>query len=319
VRGLPSPQKSHSRKEENWGRACSKQTRRTYISIGVTAIKATCSTRNSSPGGVPLSYASVVRGSPPQPKKPIMEKAREIIVKLNDGEQRGVRMRGSDEQIIIDIHTMVAKELNDNTGIRGIKKLPSGDVAVQTHSIQQTERLQNNESWTTVLSDNARPVKKSYPVMVHRVGVNRLNVSTPERREETARTLQLQNSRANEMKNIKIVWVGWRTRPREGDKNGVVIVEFASPWMANAALDFGLVIGSEVFNCGVYNKACKPTQCIKCHRFGHIALQCTTKEESCGHCAGTHATDKCDDKGAVKCCICNVEGHKPWFKDCPHK
>jgi len=38
-----------------------------------------------------------------------MEKAREIIVKLNDGEQRGVRMRGSDEQIITDIHTMVAR------------------------------------------------------------------------------------------------------------------------------------------------------------------------------------------------------------------
>jgi len=38
-----------------------------------------------------------------------MEKAREIIVKLNYEEQRGVRMRESDEQIIIDIHTMVAR------------------------------------------------------------------------------------------------------------------------------------------------------------------------------------------------------------------
>lgn len=98
-----------------------------------------------------------------------------------------------------------------------------------------------------------------------------------------------------------------------------MIVEVSTSEMANNILDLSLMMGKQVRPVSIYNKACRIIQCFKCYYHGHITIQCT-KEERCGHCAGSHATNSkaCMTSFKPRCCLCEG-GHKPWQKECPEK
>ena len=55
---------------------------------------------------------------------------------------------------------------------------------------------------------------------------------------------------------------------------------------ANAVLTDGLIICQK----HVYAENCKkePTQCLKCHGWGHLSYDCQQPFSTCGTCAGRH-------------------------------
>jgi hypothetical protein len=64
----------------------------------------------------------------------------------------------------------------------------------------------------------------------------------------------------------------------------------------------------------------RPTQCHRCQRFGHAAINCSLPFR-CVKCLNTHEPGQCSrtsrDEGLPSCVKCNQEGHASNSMDCP--
>lgn len=96
-----------------------------------------------------------------------------------------------------------------------------------------------------------------------------------------------------------------------------LVIKFSTPEQANAALDFNILIGREVYAGVVYNKACKSRQCFRCYSYGHIIVQYIIKEV-CGYFVGKHCSKTCTAKQLCKCILCKGN-HKAWDRSYPLK
>lgn len=98
-----------------------------------------------------------------------------------------------------------------------------------------------------------------------------------------------------------------------------MVVEVTDPVMGNTILNNHLVMSKQLRACSVFNMACRTIQCFGCYHHGHTTVQCT-REERCGYCGGSHATqsESCPEGHKAKFCVCGG-GHKPWMKSCPEK
>lgn len=71
--------------------------------------------------------------------------------------------------------------------------------------------------------------------------------------------------------------------------------------------------------CELFEGNAKPTQCVKCHGFGHMAMHCRHTQR-CGYCSRTgHKPEDCivkDDSEAHKCANCKGR-HAAWRRECP--
>lgn len=65
----------------------------------------------------------------------------------------------------------------------------------------------------------------------------------------------------------------------------------------------------------------EPRRCLKCQKIeaGHIAVNCPSKQDTCGTCGEAHKTLMCKitDRKSMKCTNCNVTGHPAWDCTCP--
>ncbi|CAL7940834.1 unnamed protein product [Xylocopa violacea] len=50
-------------------------------------------------------------------------------------------------------------------------------------------------------------------------------------------------------------------------------------------------------------------QCYKCMKFNHLAKNCTADTSTCGHCAGSHDSRKCECKTKLRCVNCDKLGY----------
>ena len=224
------------------------------------------------------------------------------------------------QDIVEDINARIMQLEAATKGIRAIKKLPSGDIAVHTVNEEEADKLRNNSAWTAVLGKKAKAVVQSYAIMVTGIEVEEWDLRSEESRTAARRKMQDQNEDVEALKNMEITWIGWRqTRIPKDQKYATMIIEVSTPEMGNAILDLSLMVGRQVRACSMFNKACRTIQCFKCYYYGHTTVQCT-REERCGHCAGAHPTNSeaCLTGYKPKCCMCGG-GHKPWQKECPEK
>ena len=145
----------------------------------LTVIKSTVSNirPSSSPTSLPSnlpgsrSYASMLQGSTSQtlllPAKPTINKEQEIIVRLNDQNQKAILREIPTDTIMKDLNVRI--ESMGYHPIRAIKRLPSGDIAVLTINNDATDKLRNDHRWTSVLGSDARIVTRTYGIMINGV------------------------------------------------------------------------------------------------------------------------------------------------------
>jgi hypothetical protein len=46
-------------------------------------------------------------------------------------------------------------------------------------------------------------------------------------------------------------------------------------------------------------------KCFKCHRFGHMAINCKESTNICGNCSGSHETKQCNSNNTKNCINCH--------------
>lgn len=274
---------------------------------------------SSSATSTTRSWASVA-SRPPSPPKATISKDTEIIVRLNDSTKKQQYQTTEAREIITDINASLEMHEITNRNIRAIKKLPSGDIAIHTVSAEEATKLRKNDGWVTALGKHAKQAVQTYALMVQGgVNVGDWNLLTAESRAKAIEQIKTDNFDVKELTGMSPVWIGWRKKPSKDENQGTMVIEVTDSDVANAILRRGLMIGREIRACSVFNKACRSIQCFKCYQYGHTTVQCT-REERCGHCAGSHATkgEACPPGYKPKCCACGGD-HKPWMRACPEK
>lgn len=100
----------------------------------------------------------------------IINKDQEIVVCLNNSEQKAIFKDISTDVILKDLNTYINK-MGGHCALRAIKRLPSGDFAVLTINNPEAEKLRSNTQWAGALRSNARVVTRIYGIMINGVRV----------------------------------------------------------------------------------------------------------------------------------------------------
>ena len=129
--------------------------------------------------------------------------------------------------------------------------------------------------------------------------------------------IKASNTDIEGLQEMDIKWIGWRNIPKAGQELASLVIEFFTLEYANAALDYNILIGQEVYAGVVLNRACKSMQCFRCYSYRHITVQCTNKE-ACGHCSGEHSSKDCPGNLPSPCTLCKGN-HKAWERVRPLK
>jgi hypothetical protein len=204
-------------------------------------------------------------------------------------------------------------------GVVGVKKLPSGDVVIQTKDRAGRESLAQRSAWLEGVAPSARVIADLYPVMVH--GCRLSNVKTTDQ-QEAIKSLIDQNR--NLHPGLPIRRVAWpRGAHSSGKRFSSLTVFVTTPEWANRVISRGFVEGGEVKDVVKFHTGCGLVQCFKCCGYGHIAKNCQLLA-SCGHCAQTHETRECQQKDKSQCTNCtrggrSDRGHKAWSESCYYR
>ena len=261
----------------------------------------------------PQTWAAAASGaSGAQPRPPLYNKQNEIVVKLNDSASAEEMRKQAPEEVAHRIDAYLMENNITTTKLRAARTLPSGDVAIQTTSIDEAEKLREEDGWTKVLGSKAKLTRKRYGVVALGIPVAKMDF---EKMEETKEKLVTQN--ASMCTGMKIESLFWLSSIKKDRQTASLVVEVDDAKMANLLIEEGLVLDHTLHGCMRYNPACKVKQCFKCYEYGHVSVHCR-KNTRCGACSGPHRTSECPRDKEQKCPLCNG-AHTSWDKKCEYR
>lgn len=95
--------------------------------------------------------------------------------------------------------------------------------------------------------------------MINSVRVANFDMSN---RDQAIKYIQASNTDIEDLQGMDIKWIGWRNAPKPGQELASLVIEFSTPEYANAALNYNILIGQEVYAGVVFNRACKSMHCF---------------------------------------------------------
>jgi hypothetical protein len=192
-------------------------------------------------------------------------KAKEITITFGDDKDRE------------HVSKLIAKQIQDKLNGTGspdvvaIRQLSSKDIAVHLSTVAAAKAKTEDDGWARVLGPSARVVKKTYSVIVHGI---RKDVYKQEDQKDYIERLQLHNTNLHpDLKIVRFSWPSWTERPREDGTKRIytsMVVETATPDMANKILRDGFVENSEMKTCEYYDKNGMILQCFRCEQYSSI-------------------------------------------------
>ncbi|KAI1829206.1 hypothetical protein DTO027I6_9897 [Penicillium roqueforti] len=258
------------------------------------------------------------------PGVPEMElrKDREVIVKVGPNREQ---IRGLSPRELVERaerqKAAIAREKNyvalaGRAAFVAARKLPSGDAVMVANSAAGAELLREHPEWLRAFGPGSVVQEPSWGVVAYHIPVKSMKL-TPETMVEVAAELLRQNDWGED---ARIQYLGWLTRPGIRAE-GSILIEFASPVVANRAIVTGVVWGKQIHNASRFCREGRTKLCRKRQKPGHIQSHCSNVFK-CGHCAGEHPTWECPSTRGqaipVKCANCGG-GHRPISRDCPVK
>jgi len=245
---------------------------------------------------------------PTLPIKPTAQRLREVKIKFSDLMERSNVLGLSNKAILDDINKLFLAPR-----AVGIKRLPSGDLVVQTPTEDDRKSLIANQKWLTNLGSSGVVLLERFPVFVHAVRI--ANVDS----DETKAIQYLKDENRTFFPDLSIVRAAFPKSALTGTKTySSLIVELDSPEQANRLIRTGLCEGGEVKRCELFESGCKLTQCFNCQKYGHVARACRSPVR-CSYCSKGHSSKDCSsqsDRASKRCSNCNGP-HEAWARNCP--
>lgn len=268
----------------------------------------------------PRSWANIAAAAPHHatpvraPRRPApagtqtLRKRREIIVRVS-GAQANASQAKSIDQILRDVQNASSIQREQITTAR---RLPSGDIAIQTVSSEARLALERNPQWAKGIAENASIIRKTFAVLAHGA---RTNLDTS---NQGALLTKLHAANQKLHPELEILRVAWPKKVVDSGKaHSSLIVEVATELMANNLLDHGFNDTHRELDCELFVKEARITQCFKCYQFGHPAKRCRN-DPFCHNCGKSHDPRGCNTQPErMHCANCKQEGHKPWMRKCP--
>jgi hypothetical protein len=251
-------------------------------------------TASSRPGSDPAqSWAAIVaRGTvntagplpfgPIQPVKPTAQRLREVKARFADPMERSNILGLSNRAILDSINKYFLVP-----SAAGIKRLPSGDLVIQTPTEDDRKSLIANQKWLTGLGSTGVVLLERFPVFVHVVRIANID-------PDEAKAIQyLKDENHTLFPDLSIVRAAFPKSALTNTKAfSSLIVEVDSPEQANQLIHTGLCEGGEVKRCELFESGCKLTQCFNCQRYGHVAKACKAPVH-CSYCGRGHSSKDC--------------------------
>ena len=122
---------------------------------------------------------------------------------------------------------------------------------------------------------------------------------------------------ANGLQKLTIAkarWIKPEGRRRPNQTHAYAIISTNSAEAANLLIRDGL----NIYRIRVRptKQKQKPTQCMKCRKWGHFASECTEESDTCGTCGRSHRTSTCKNKSKRYCVSCKDHTHTSWDRSC---
>ena len=125
----------------------------------------------------------MLQGSTPQalllPAKPTINKEQEVIIRLNDQDQKAILLEVPTDTIMKDLNVRI--ESLEHHPIRAVKRVHSSDIAVLTINNNATDKLRNENRWTSVLGSDARMVIRTCGIMINGVQIFDIDMGEKEK------------------------------------------------------------------------------------------------------------------------------------------
>ena len=118
--------------------------------------------------------------------------------------------------------------------------------------------------------------------------------------------------------NLKIEQAAWLKSPKamEGKTHASLILNVENAAQGKEIVQKGFVHQGTLLIAEHFQSQFRPTQCLQCNKFGHIAKHCKAPQ-ICGLCSGPHRTDTCKEQ-KKRCCNC-LGSHPAWSLACKVK
>ena len=202
-----------------------------------------------------------------------------------------------------------------NKQVRAVRKLPSGDILINTESQETKVFLEKTPAWVSAIFTKEATIQpKRFPVLIH--GVRTEDIQ-PEDLEKTCQIIQ--NSNPSLSKQITILRAYWSKKAIAQKKPVTSLhLDLATPEQANLLIESGLVLGHRMHEAEPFLADTVIAQCFKCFGYGHQARFCKNKAV-CGACGGQHERRACQVPEQLlkpKCCNCRG-AHPAWASVCP--
>ncbi len=198
-----------------------------------------------------LTYASMLKDDISVPST-IVTKKHENIVKLYKKDISSSIQQKSIQEITDSINTATQQKLD--IIMRETNQLCSGDIASQAGSEADVAKLRGSAEWLADLRSKAKVVRQSFGIIAFSVRTDKVNIKD---KDGIIARIQAKNRSVPSLKKLDICWVGWLRKPQEYQRTAHLVIECANAHQVNAAIDEGLVIGSELKIFCVYNRVCQ--------------------------------------------------------------
>lgn len=257
--------------------------------------------------GPPLATvtAPIALKSPPQHYQ------RELVAHCDKG---AGALECSIQRLVEDLNRATRK--SEAVGeLQSVRKLQSGDVILRFDTTESRDSWRRCEKdWIKVLGVGAHLKERHYTVLIHGMKKRECQDS-----DNTIAELYRTNPRLQEA-GVRILKATFQKKTLASDKSaGPLLITVGEPEHANEMVRQEINWRYQAHHCELFEGNAKPTQCFKCHGFGHMAIHCRHAQR-CGYCSRTgHKPEDCivkDDTEAHKCANCKGK-HAAWHRECP--
>ena len=245
------------------------------------------------------SYASIVSASNTHDSG----KQRKTMI-LEKGKMLPIR---SDSQVIVgpadpSSATLVSSEVTKAKLLEVIKPAELGLRITRVYYTANNSVIVEGDPCNSAILRNCAPLLDAGLEVKDKVKLNpRLivrDIPTDISSDEIRVALQKQNFPDHTIDDFKVVYL---FPVREGKKARSCIIETPPECRKALCTANRVYIGMRSCRCADHISI---LQCFNCHKYGHIAKECTAKAPLCGFCAGAHSSKDCPSKTALCCANC---------------
>ena len=181
-------------------------------------------------------------------------------------------------------------------------QLKGGDIQIFTSTMAEVKQLKENKRWLLGLGEHVAVIVPTYGVIVHGIPTSSINM-----KDQKATIQQMLADNHTVILRAEISHIGWLTKEATHKRASSLVVEFTDLEMANAIIYAGMAWEGWIYQCQLYDRACRVKQCFRCYHYGYIGTQCNASQ-TCGYCAELHESKHCKQKAAEgfapRCAVC---------------